>query len=108
MSPSGCSTQAILCGLPSLQPLASCSVSRSPSARSRSMCWRYADRCRTLARSELLELTRSKPTLAFADRFGEQAENLPHHGDTHERSVAAHVEGWRNLDHVPTDQIEPP
>src|SRR6266540_1358474 len=37
----------------------------------------------------------------------EQAEDLPHHGDTDERGVAAHVEGRRDFHDVAADQIEP-
>src|SRR5262245_9378594 len=33
-------------------------------------------------------------------RFRQHAEDLPHHGDAHERGVAAHVEGRRDLDDV--------
>src|SRR4051794_286491 len=35
----------------------------------------------------------SDPALPLRHRFGQQAEDLPHHGDTDERGVAAHVEG---------------
>src|SRR5215216_143741 len=49
----------------------------------------------------------SKASLALRHRLRQEAEDLPHHGDANQRGVAAHVERWRDLDHVAADQVEP-